>query len=53
MEITKEFILAEIGDLEQEAQKANAFLLKAQGAIEAYRVLLKRLETPEPGEDNG
>ena len=56
MALTKEFLVAEIRDLEQEIQKANAFVLKAQGAIEAYRVIINKLDAPEPdsaGEENG
>ena len=48
MQITKEFLEAEICDLETEMQKANVFMLKVQGTIEAYRMLINRLETPEP-----
>jgi hypothetical protein len=48
MQITKEFLEAEIRDLETEMQKANVFMLKVQGTIEAYRMLINRLETPEP-----
>ena len=47
MQITKDFLESEIRDLEQEIQKANAFILKAQGTIEAYKMLINRLETPE------
>lgn len=51
MEITKEFLLSEISDLEQEAQKANNFLLQAQATISAYRMLINRLDaTEETGE---
>jgi len=55
MEINKEFLLVEIGDLELEIQKANAFILKAQGTVEAYQMLIRRLDAPEPetGEENG
>ena len=53
MQITKEFLLAEIADLRKEAGKAEAFLLKAQGTIEAYQMLINRLETPEPEQENG
>ena len=52
MEITKDFLEAEIGDLELELQKAHIFVLKAQGTIEAYRMLIRRLETPNQGETN-
>ena len=52
MQITKEFLVAEIADLKAEAEKAQAFLLKAQGTIEAYQMLINRLETPEPEQEN-
>jgi hypothetical protein len=52
MQITKEFLEAEIADLRREAGKAEAFLLKAQGTIEAYQMLINRLETPEPEQAN-
>lgn len=48
MQITKEFLESEISDLEQEIQKAQAFILKAQGTIEAYKMLINRLNAPEP-----
>ena len=48
MQITKEFLETEICDLEQEIQKAQAFILKAQGTIEAYGMLINRLDAPEP-----
>lgn len=47
MQITKEFLESEIRDLEVEVQKANAFVLKAQGTIEAYKMLINRLDAPE------
>ena len=47
MQITKEFLESEIRDLEVELQKANAFILKAQGTIEAYKMLINRLDAPE------
>ena len=54
MEITKNFLVAEIGSLAQEIQKAQAFILKAQGTIEAYQMLINRLDTPvEPEQENG
>jgi len=55
MDINKDFLLAEISSLEQEINKAQAFMIKAQGAIEAYQLLIRRIETPEPikGDDNG
>ena len=53
MQITKDFLESEIRDLEQETQKAQAFILKAQGTIEAYRMLINRLEAPEPEQEDG
>jgi hypothetical protein len=52
MQITKEFLEAEIADLRKEAGKAEAFLLKAQGTIEAYQMLINRLEAPEQQNDD-
>lgn len=52
MQITKDFLVAEIAELRKEAGKAEAFLLKAQGTIEAYQMLINRLETPEPEQTN-
>ena len=52
MQITKEFLVAEITDLEQEIQRANAFIIKAQGTVEAYKMLINRLEAPEPEQTN-
>ena len=51
MQITKEFLLSEIGSLEQEAQKAQSFLIQAQATIAAYQMLIRRLDTPEEPED--
>jgi hypothetical protein len=53
MQITKEFLATEIADLHAEIGKAQAFLLKAQGTIEAYQMLINRLDAPEPEQDNG
>jgi hypothetical protein len=53
MQITKEFLESEISDLEQEIHKASAFMLKAQGTVEAYKMLINRLEAPEPEQENG
>lgn len=51
MQITKEFLESEIRDLEAEIQKAQAFTIKAQGTIEAFKMLINRLEVPEPEHD--
>jgi hypothetical protein len=53
MQITKEFLEAEIADLQAEAGKAQTFLVQAQATINAYQMLINRLETPEPEQDNG
>ena len=53
MQITKEFLVAEITDLEQEIQRANAFIIKAQGTVEAYKMLINRLDQPEPEQEDG
>ena len=52
MQITKEFLEAEIADLQTEMGKAQAFLVKAQGTVEAYKMLINRLEAPEPEQTN-
>lgn len=48
MAITKEFLQAEIAALETEMARANAFAVKAAGVIEAYRMLVAKLDEPEP-----
>lgn len=52
MQITKEFLEAEIQALEQESNKAQTFLIQAQATVAAYKMLLNRLEAPEeqPGD---
>jgi hypothetical protein len=47
MQITKEFLEAEIRDLEAEAQKAQIFLTQAQATVQAYKMLINRLDAPE------
>ena len=51
MQITKEFLETEIRDLEVEAHKANTFLIQAQATIQAYKMLVNRLDAPE--QENG
>jgi hypothetical protein len=48
MQITKEFLETEIRELETEAHKAQTFLTQAQATIQAYKMLINRLEAPEP-----
>lgn len=47
MQITKEFLLSEIQSLEQEANKAQTFLVQVQATIAAYNMLINRLDAPE------
>lgn len=53
MQITKEFLESEIRDLETEAQRAQNFLVQAQGTIQAYKMLINRLDAPEIGAQEG
>jgi hypothetical protein len=48
MQITKEFLVAEIQSLESETNRAQTFLIQAQATIAAYRMLVNRLDDPEP-----
>jgi hypothetical protein len=52
MEITKDFLVAEIQSLEQEAQKAQVFIIQAQATISAYKMLINKLDEPEIKEEN-
>jgi hypothetical protein len=59
MQITKEFLEAEIVDLQIEIRKAEIFLTQAQATVSAYQMLIRRLDAPEvvetteTGEQNG
>jgi hypothetical protein len=50
MQITKEFLQAEIEDLERESERANTFLIQAQATIAAYKMLINRLDAPDEQE---
>ena len=52
MQITKEFLEAEIAELEKEMQKANTFVIQAQATITAYKMLVNRLDAPETEKPN-
>ena len=52
MQITKEFLQAEISELETEMQKAQTFVIQAQATIAAYKMLINRLEAPEQETEN-
>ncbi len=47
MQITKDFLVGEIAELEKELQRANTFVIQAQATISAYQMLLRRLDAPE------
>jgi hypothetical protein len=51
MQITKEFLVAEIQSLESETNKAQVFLIQAQATITAYKMLVDKLDQPEPTEE--
>jgi hypothetical protein len=52
MQITKEFLETEIRELETETQKAQTFLTQAQATIQAYKMLINRLDAPELEQQN-
>ncbi len=52
MAITQEFLQAEIADLEAEMLKAQSFFVQAQGTIAAYKMLIGKLNAPEPEPQN-
>jgi hypothetical protein len=47
MQISKEFLLSEIFELENESQKAQTFLIQAQAIISAYKMLISKLDESE------
>jgi len=53
MQVTKEFLESEIRDLETEAQKAQTFLIQSQATIQAYKMLINRIDAPEPEQQHG
>ena len=46
MEISKEFILAEMEQVQRELQKAQVFVIQAETSLSVYRMLLSKLEEP-------
>jgi len=52
MQITKEFLETEIRSLETEAQKAQTFVIQAQATVQAYKMLINRLDAPEPEQED-
>jgi hypothetical protein len=45
--ITKDFLVKEIVELEQELNKASTFVVQAQATISAYQMLIRRLDVQE------
>ena len=52
MVITQEFLQAEIDSLEAERQKAQTFIAQVQGTVAAYRMLIAKINEPEPEKQN-
>lgn len=50
MEISREFIQAEISQVEQEVVKARTFLIQAETSLAIYQMLLTRLDQPDQEE---
>ena len=48
MVITQEYLQAEIADLQRESGKAKTFLIQADAAIGAYKMLIAKLIEVEP-----
>jgi hypothetical protein len=47
MEISREFIQAEISQVQQEVVKARTFLIQAETSLAIYQMLLARLDQGE------
>ena len=50
METSREFIQAEISQVEQEVVKARTFLIQAETSLAIYKMLLARLDQPDQEE---
>ena len=46
MSISKEFILAEMEQVQAELQKAQVFVIQAETSLSIYRMLLAKLDEP-------
>ena len=51
MEISKEFLLSEIDELERELNKAQVFIIQAQATIASYKMLTNKLDETEVKQD--
>lgn len=52
MAISKEFILAEMEQVQQELQKSRVFVIQAETALSIYQMLLAKFDEPETTEEN-
>jgi hypothetical protein len=48
MEITKEYLLSEIKNMQQQRDHAHNVAVASQAAIDVLQSLIVRMETPEP-----
>ncbi|CAB4161301.1 hypothetical protein UFOVP766_41 [uncultured Caudovirales phage] len=49
MEISRDFIQAEISQVQQEVVRAKTFLVQAETSLAIYQMLLARLDQPDEG----
>ena len=47
MEISREYIQAEIDEVQRELAKAKTFVIQAETSLTIYRMLLAKLDTPD------
>ena len=48
MEITKDYLLAELARMEQQRNHAHEVAIACQAAVDTLRALVQRLDAPEP-----
>jgi hypothetical protein len=48
MQISREFIEAEMSEVQRELMKAQTFIVQAETSLAIYGMLLDRLDQPEP-----
>jgi hypothetical protein len=47
MEISREFLEAEIVSISEEVEKAKTFIVSAQAVVSAYQMLILKIDEPE------
>ena len=52
MQITKEFLKAELQKMEQQRNHAHDVAVASQAAVDVLNALLQRIDLPEPEETN-